>query len=119
QAAKLFSHKIDFSRDIRDGDNFKMVFTRKVTESGRTVEAGDLLYAEVDADKVAGGPLRFYRFGAAGSDDAEYFDEHGRNIKGFLLATPLAVARVTSSFGMRLHPVLGYNKMHQGIDFAG
>ena len=119
QAAKLFSHKIDFSRDIRDGDNFKMVFTRKVTESGRTVETGDLLYAEVDAGKVAGGPLRFYRYLARGSDDAEYFDEHGRNIKGFLLATPLAVAHVTSSFGMRPHPVLGYNKMHQGIDFAG
>jgi murein DD-endopeptidase MepM/ murein hydrolase activator NlpD len=119
QAAKLFSHKIDFSRDIRDGDTFKMVFTRKVTESGRTVEAGDLLYAEVDADKLGAGPMRFYRYEAPGSADPEYFDETGRNIKGFLLATPLAVARVTSSFGMRLHPVLGYNKIHQGIDFAG
>jgi murein DD-endopeptidase MepM/ murein hydrolase activator NlpD len=119
QAAKLFSHKIDFSRDIRDGDTFKMVFTRKVTESGHTVEAGDLLYAEVDAGKAGDKPMRFYRFQEAGSGEAQYFDEFGKNIKGFLLATPLAVMRVTSTFGMRHHPVLGYDKMHQGIDFAG
>ena len=115
EVVKLFSHKLDFSRDIHAGDQFRMVFDRKVTESGRTVETGDLLYAEIGAK---GQTTRFYRYRPIGTAQAQFFDEFGKNIRGFLLRTPVDGARVTSSFGMRMHPLLGFNKMHQGIDFG-
>jgi len=109
QAAKLFSHKIDFSRDIHDGDRFCLVFDRKVTESGRTIEAGDLDYAEVKGQ-------RFYGFERDGKP--QFFDETGKNIKGFLLRTPVDGARITSTFGARRHPILGFNRAHKGVDFG-
>ncbi len=112
-AVRLFSHKIDFSRDLHPEDHFRLVFDRKVTDSGRTVETGGLLFAELESK---GKTSRFYRFHREGRD--QYFDETGKNIKGFLLRTPVDAARVTSGFGMRFHPVLGYTRMHQGIDFG-
>jgi murein DD-endopeptidase MepM/ murein hydrolase activator NlpD len=114
EVVKLFAHKLDFSRDIKAGDEFSLVFDRKVTETGRTVETGDLLYAEIEAK---GQKTRFYRFDRTGGK-SQYFDENGKNIKGFLLRTPVDGARMTSSFGFRRHPILGYQKMHQGIDFG-
>lgn len=115
QVVKLFAHKLDFSRDIKAGDKFRLVFDREVTESGRTVEAGDLQFAEIEAK---GGTTRFYRFKGAGMSEAQYFDDTGKNIRGFLLRTPLDGARMTSGFGARRHPILGYNRMHTGIDFG-
>ena len=109
QLVKLFSHKIDFDRDLKPGDPFQLVFDRDVTENGRTVQTGDLQFAQIKGKK-------FYRF--ARPSGVEYFDETGKNIKGFLLRTPVDGANMTSGFGMRRHPILGFNRMHQGIDFG-
>jgi murein DD-endopeptidase MepM/ murein hydrolase activator NlpD len=110
QIVKLFSHKLDFERDIQPGDSFKLVFNRRVTESGKTIEVGDLEYAELHG-------VKFYRFERA-DGQVDYFDEDGKNIKGFLLRTPVDGARITSTFGRRRHPVLGYTRAHQGVDFG-
>jgi murein DD-endopeptidase MepM/ murein hydrolase activator NlpD len=113
QVVKLFQHKLDFSRDITGGDEFTLVFDRQRTDSGRTVQTGQLIFAELEAH---GRPTRLYRFLHQGH--FEYFDELGKNIKGFLLRTPVDGARMNSNFGMRRHPVLGYMRMHEGVDFA-
>ncbi|WP_140984540.1 M23 family metallopeptidase [Asticcacaulis tiandongensis] len=115
EVVKLFAHKLDFERDIKAGDTFKLVFDRKVTESGRVVETGNLLYAEIAAK---GNVTRFYAFQRKGDKEHQFFDETGKNIKGFLLATPVAAPRQTSGYGMRTHPIQGFRKMHTGVDFG-
>lgn len=110
---RVFSFDVDFQREVRRGDTFALMYDIEQV-SGETVGTGAVHMAEMT---VAGKPKRYYRF--KGADGFwEYFDEKGRSAKKALLRTPIDGARLSSKFGMRRHPILGYNKMHKGADFA-
>ena len=111
---KIFSWSVDFQRDIRSGDEIEILYETKATEDGTHIGYGDILYARL----VTGGQdLSLYRHKMQ-NGDIDYYDPKGQSIKRTLMKTPVDGARMSSGFGMRHHPVLGYSKMHKGADFA-
>ena len=111
---QLFSFEVDFQRDLRVGDKFRLVFEQYFNSAGAPIHSGDLLYAHLIAERVN---QKFYRFGGK-SGDGNYYDAAGRSQQKALLKTPIDGARLSSGFGVRRHPILGFNKMHKGVDFA-
>ncbi len=110
---KAFSYDIDFQRDLHHGDRIDVLYEKMVTDKGETIKSGDVLYAEMI---IGGKSYKIYHF----EDDGvgRFYNENGESIVKQLLRTPIDGARISSGYGMRLHPIMGYSKMHKGIDFA-
>lgn len=115
EMGKMFSYKVDFQRDIHPGDSFEVFYDYYYTPEGLPAKQGTISYAMM---KIDGKTIVLYRYQASPNDPPEYFDANGESVKGMLMKTPVDGARITSSFGMRFHPVLGYSRMHKGVDFG-
>ncbi len=111
---RMYSYSVDFQREIQPGDKFEVYFSRKFDELQRPVKEGDVLHASLT---VGGKTHKLWRFDP-GDGVWDYFDESGQSMKKFLMKTPIDGARLSSGFGLRRHPILGYSKMHAGVDFA-
>lgn len=114
EAIKIYSWNVDFQRDIREGDALEIMYDNYQTEDGYIAKAGDVLYAKLT---LSGKEIPLYRYEKR-DGMVSYFGPDGRSIKRTLMKTPINGARLSSGFGMRRHPVLGYSKMHKGVDFA-
>jgi len=111
--ARIYGFQIDFQRDIRKNDNFQIMYEVFEDDNGKIFETGNIIFADL---KLTGLNNAFYYFDKKGSEG--HYDENGRSVKKPLMKTPINGARLSSAFGMRKHPIDGFNKMHRGTDFA-
>jgi len=114
QFANIYEYSVDFQRDIQPGDAFEMFFEVARDQKGEIVKAGDLLYTSFSP---RGKTSEYWLFEDKKGRE-NFYDADGKTAKRKLRATPVNGARLSSSFGRRRHPILGYRKMHSGVDFA-
>jgi len=111
--ARIYGFQVDFQRDIRKRDSFQIMYEVFINEDKKIIETGNILFANL---KLSGENLSLYYFDKKGSEG--HYDKNGKSVKKALMKTPINGARLSSPFGMRKHPIDGYNKMHKGTDFA-
>ena len=111
--ARIFGFEVDFQRDIRQGDWFEILYEKFEDDNNKVRDTGKIIYASM---YVNGEEINLYNFKFNNIED--FYDIKGKSITKSLMKTPINGARLSSSFGMRKHPILGYNKMHRGTDFA-
>ena len=112
--ARIFGFEIDFQRDIRKNDEFRIFYERFEDDEGENFKNGNILFAYL---KNSGREIKLYRYKDS-KNNIGYFTPDGKSIEKALMKTPINGARLSSGYGMRKHPILGYNKLHQGTDFA-
>ncbi len=111
--ARIYGFQVDFQRDIRKQDKFQIMYEIFLNEKNEIVETGTILFANL---KLSGQDNSLYYFDKDGSEG--HYDKNGKSVKKALMKTPINGARLSSPFGMRKHPIDGFNKMHRGTDFA-
>ncbi len=111
---RAYSYSVDFQRDVHEGDRFAILYDAVVNDKGEVVRPGNIQAAFLRTGDKA---QRIY-LNRAADGSLEFFSPDGRSIRRTLLRTPVAAVKITSGFGMRVHPLLGYSKMHKGVDFG-
>ena len=114
QFARLYGFEVDFQRDLKKNDKIKIFYERYLDDDGVSQRTGNIIYSEISNDKKN---ITLYRYEYPNGSIA-YFTPDGKSIEKSLMRTPINGAKLSSRYGFRIHPILGYNQMHQGTDFA-